>query len=157
TLPPLPGSIDPAAAELVLDRLATVVADLAPYHLDPAALAALGLTELESAVLLAYLTETGDLDHRMAIPRGRLDYFVASANAVGSQRPGYGDYAREVSALLSHAAVATTAATAEIIATLTDRAEQQKAALFSAAQDVFGLPPETLTSLGTAVCGDPAD
>ncbi len=156
-LPPLAEGIDPAEADMVLDRLATVVADQAPYHVDPAAFADLGLTDLESVTLLEFLIETGDLDERMAIPRERLDYFAASANAVGYLLPGFADYAREVFALLHGAAVATTAATVEIVAAVTDLAERQQAALFSAAQDAFGLPPQTLASLGRAVCGDPAD
>ncbi|MGH3978762.1 MAG: hemopexin repeat-containing protein [Pseudonocardiaceae bacterium] len=154
-LPPLPADLPPADRALVLERLRAVLTDLRPYHLDPAALAGLGLTPEESRQVVAVLVEAGHLEEWLTLPYDRLARFAAPVGAAGFTLPGFVDYATEVFDLLHAIARELTAAVAEIGDTLDEQARRQETGLLSVLQDAVGLPRETVAALCRAVSRAP--
>ncbi|MFF5229691.1 hemopexin repeat-containing protein [Dactylosporangium sp. NPDC000521] len=162
-----PGLTDPAAvltlagcteAEnlLVLHRLAEVVRDAAPFRVDPAAVTALGFTDEQRDDLFGLLIEAGDLTGQLSVPADRVNWFGHVHHALDFALPGYADYSRDVFFLLHAVALATGAATDEIVAVLTTAEAAQRTAVFATLQDALGVPAATAEAICAAVVGGAA-
>ena len=99
----------PGDQAVIVERIAAILRESAPYRLDTAALADLGFDETEVADLAALLVANGDLTEELAVPHDRLEFFATVHNAVGFALPGLDDYATDVFFLL-HAVASELAA-----------------------------------------------
>ncbi|GAA0985505.1 hypothetical protein GCM10009555_061050 [Acrocarpospora macrocephala] len=141
-------------------ELPEVEAEQRPYRLDPDAVAALGFTEEETEGLLGLLARRGDLDDRLAVPAGRLAFFVRPYNVLAFGLPGMDDYAAEVFALLSSVAVEISAGVEEIGETLAAVESARRDALAQAAEDTFGPLTQAICDgmgVDVAALADPAE
>ena len=74
--------LDAAAEATICERIASVIVEWQPYHLDPAALTELGLGRDEADLLVAELTLAGDLTADLTLPADRVAYFFDVRHAL---------------------------------------------------------------------------
>jgi Tc toxin complex TcA C-terminal TcB-binding domain/Neuraminidase-like domain/Salmonella virulence plasmid 28.1kDa A protein/Hemopexin len=146
-----------AESATVFARLAAILAEQRPYHLDPAALTDLGLDDGARDGLLAWLVSAGHLTADLAVPESRLEYFRTVHNALTFAVPGLADFSTDVFFLLHAVAGALTAGRAELTGVLTALAAAQRAALPAVLQDTLGVPAATAAAICTAVAGSAED
>jgi hypothetical protein len=149
--------LDPGAEATVCHRIASVLVDQQPYHLDPQALADLDLEPGEVDLLVGELSLTGDLSANLTVPEDRVAYFLNIGHALDFTVEGYEDYAKDVFFLLHTIATELSLGTAEILARLDEQADTQRRALVGALQDGLGIPAETVEAICDALCGSTAD
>ncbi|WP_159079121.1 hemopexin repeat-containing protein [Plantactinospora sp. BC1] len=152
----LPGFTESENAT-VFDRIAEIVAEQQPYHLDPAALADLGFDPGQQNQLVAHLAGAGHLTESLTVPEDRLDYFGTVQHALDFVIPGLEDFSRDIFFLLYAIATELTDAIAEITDALTAGETAQRGVLGTVGQDVLGMPASTVEAICVAVTGSTAD
>ena len=133
-----------------------MIVEWQPYHLDPAALTELGLGRDEVDLLVAELTLAGDLTADLTLPADRVAYFFDVHHALEYTVEGFSDQAMDVFFLLHAVAQELSDGAAEIIDRLEEHAATQRRTVFTALQDGFGIPAETVEAACRALCGDVA-
>jgi hypothetical protein len=154
--PPAIDGLTAAENATVAARISTILDDQRPYRLDLDALADLGFDLEHAEQLVAGLIEAGDLTEDLAVPADRLAHFGYVHNAVGFRLPDLEDFSTDVFFLLHAVATELTAATDEITGALAALADEQAGAVSAVLADAFGLPPDTIAAVCSAVAGGPA-
>ncbi|GIH23661.1 hypothetical protein Aph01nite_19710 [Acrocarpospora phusangensis] len=142
---------------LVYQRVAAILRAQAPYRLDLAALTELGFDDEERALLVGMLIDAGHLDDALAVPEERLRYFRTITNALDFTVPGVEDYDKDIFFLLHAVATELSAGVAEVLDRLDALAAQQRRALLTVLQDVFGIAAPVVEAICTAVTPDALD
>ncbi|MBE1489282.1 hemopexin repeat-containing protein [Plantactinospora soyae] len=141
----------------IFDRIAAIVAEQQPYHLDPAALTDLGFGPEQQDQLVGYLVGAGHLTESLTVPEDRLEYFGTVQHGLDFVIPGLEDFSRDIFFLLYAIATELTGATAEITDALSAGETAQRAVLGTVGQDVLGVPAPTVEAICVAVTGSIAD
>ena len=149
--------LDEAADATICQRIASVLVEQQPYHLDPQALLDLDLEPDDVDELAARLALAGDVSADLTVPEDRVAYFLDIRHALDFTVEGYEDYAKDIFFLLHTVATQISAATSEIIARLEQQADTQRRTLVGALQDAFGIPADTVEATCEALCGSLAN
>ena len=146
--------LDPAAEATICTRLAAVIVEQQPYHLDRAALADLDLADDEVDLLVAALSLAGDLTADLTLPEDRIAYFLDVQHALEYTVAGFTDEAVDVFFLLNAVAQELTDATAEIVDRLEAHAATQRHTFVAALADGLGVASDVVEAACRALCGD---
>jgi hypothetical protein len=149
--------LDQGAEATICQRIASVLVEQQPYHLDPQALADLDFEPDEIDELIGLLALAGDLSADLTVPEDRVAYFVDVRHALEFTVEGFEDYAKDVFFLLHAVARELSLGTAEILARLGEQADKQHRTLVGALQDALGIPADTVEAICHALCGGVAD
>ncbi len=149
--------LDEAADATICQRIASVLVEQQPYHLDPQALLDLDLEPDDVDELAARLALAGDVSADLTVPEDRVPYFLDIRHALDFTVEGYEDYAKDIFFLLHTVATQISAATSEIVARLEQQADTQRRTLVGALQDAFGIPGDTVEATCEALCGSLAN
>ena len=148
--------LDAAAEATICERIAAVIVEQQPYHLDPAALAELDLGRRRGRPA-GRRPDAGRRPHRGPDPARRTASPTSSTSATRSstRSRASSDYAMDVFFLLHAVAQELVRRAPPRSSTrLEEHAATQRRTFFAALQDGLGIPAETVEAICRALCGD---